>query len=229
MKRLGLAFLFALACASTASALLWIQPSRFAGGGGGGGGPLVVSSAQGLGAGSQTTTGIDTTGSNLIVLVALSYLSENTPTDNKGNTYTGLSTNDGASSLRLRMYYCAAPTVGSGHTFSTTSTYGADFIILAFSSMSGTPLDQQSMNAGSGTTLSPGSITTSQANTILVTSSAGLSNAASSISDSITIQSTTGITSVGYKVLTATTTINPTWTWGASQSDSVTKIASFKY
>ena len=223
--KLRLAFLLSLCAASTCSALLWIVPSRFTAPGGGG--PLVVSTAQNLASGTQTTTGIDTTGANLIVVVATSYLSSNTPTDNKGNTYTALT--GGEAAIRQRMFYCASPTVGTGHTFTQTSGYGADLLVLAFSGMSSTPLDQQNYTESSGTSASSGSITTSQANTIIVTSASGYANAPSSVSGSITIQGSTGISAVGYKVLTATTTINPTWTFGSSQTETSAKVVSFKY
>lgn len=235
MKRLGLAFLFALVAASTCSALLWIQPSRFAGGGGGGGGPVVAHVVTGGTSGGVTSASVDTTGANLIVIAVCGYLAAPTPTDSKGNTWTVLASSDTTFEW-VRMYYCVAPTVGSGHTFSSTAAYGSIGVI-ALSGMSG-GFDTHNYGATlSGTTVGTGSITTSQANTVLV-SCVGFNTAGTTVSidNSLTITDQVDNSNgnyygfaMAYKVLTATTTINATWTANQSNGELSAIMGAFKY
>lgn len=235
--RLLAVLLVTLCAASTASALLWIVPRRFAApSGGGGGGPVVAHVVTGGTSGGVTSASVDTTGANLIVLAVCGYLSNPTPTDSKGNTWTLMTTNDGAMSARVRMYYCVSPTVGSGHTFSSGAAY-ASIGAIALSGMSG-GLDVQSAGAAtSSTTSAPGSITTTQANTVLVSCTGfDVTGTTVSIDNSLTI--TDQIDNSGgnyygfamsYKVLTATATAGATWTANQSQSNFGSIIGAFKY
>src|SRR5690242_7960475 len=78
--------------------------------------------------GVNQTDAVNSTGADLIVL-AVSYYGPDGPpssiTDNKSNTWTALTQQEGASG-GVRMYYCQAPTVGSGHVF-TVGIYGSVF------------------------------------------------------------------------------------------------------
>lgn len=78
-----------------------------------------------------TSDAIDTTGATLLVaIVAGQTIESGTVTDSKGNTWTQLTVPD-SSGTRLRLSYCLSPTVGTGHTFSTTSTF-ATLAVAAF-------------------------------------------------------------------------------------------------
>src|SRR2546425_7588991 len=72
---------------------------------------------------SVTTSGVDTTGANfLAVCVTSNGGSNNTPTDNKSNTWTPC-TRQTAFARAARWFYCqGAINVGSGHTFSQSES-----------------------------------------------------------------------------------------------------------
>jgi hypothetical protein len=184
---------------------------------------------------SATTSGVDTTGATFIVISAASYIPGGAVTisDSKGNTYTALTARSSAA-LTNRLYYCAAPIVGSGHTFtvSGTSVYPT-IAAAAFAGLASSPLDQQTgSNNASGTSAATGSITAATNNALLI---AGL---AVNNGTSITINS--GFTSVvvdyagglhfggglGYKIKTASGAENPTWSW-TSSGENCESLASF--
>ena len=70
-----------------------------------------------------TTAAIDTTGCNLLVVaVGVDADVAGLVSDAKGNSWTPLTRNFQTSSIGVQLYYCAAPTVGSGHTFAVSSS-----------------------------------------------------------------------------------------------------------
>jgi hypothetical protein len=185
-----------------------------------------------------TTSSVNTTGANLLVAVVCSYSGSPTLSDSKGNTWTGLTvynpSND--TSLKLQLYYCASATVGSGHTFTLSSSGKSPSIcVAAFSGADAAPLDQQAGFTGSNasSTVQPGSVTPSTDNQLLVTGISGYSSAVSSIDSSFTITDTvayTGTDIVGalaYKIQTAKGAENPTWTVVGSNVQTAA-IATFK-
>lgn len=178
-----------------------------------------ISSASAVSANGNnvTTSAINTTGANLIV-ISESYL--NTPilpTDSFGNVYTALTPD-----FQNILYYCFAPIVGSGHTFtvSNASTFPG-ISALAFSGAAASPFDKQNgANLGSATTIQPGSVTPSLNNEVIVT---GLSK--SSASGAMTIDSgfSTPVqtefnpgngfgTAISYLIQSTAAAVNPTWT-----------------
>lgn len=172
--------------------------------------------------GPGTTSAIDTTGADLIVIVAGGQGSTNTVSDSKGNTWTAL-TQQSSTGILSRIFYCQNPTVGTGHTFTNTIdnfSVGA-IAVAAFSGSTSSPFDQQN-GAGAGFTgsIACGSVTPTQANELIVCG--GLFYVGES---TLTIdagqtrieylQSSSGnYTGVGlaYEIQTTATTRNPTWT-----------------
>lgn len=114
---------------------------------------------------SVTTSAIDTTGANLIVLVVADYTLGSTPTDSKGNTYTprtGRTTPNTNGSVRI--WDCLNPIVGTGHTFTVSGgTQYPSVNVLAFSGAHATAaFDHENGAAGAAlTSLGSGSITPS--------------------------------------------------------------------
>jgi hypothetical protein len=104
-----------------------------------------VSSADG------TSSAINTTGSNLIVLVQ-NTLSPGAVSDSNSNTWTKVTSLNG-NRATCSIYYCSSPTVGSGHTFSSIGNFGS-FQVFAFSgAVSSSPLDVFTTGSfGSGVT-----------------------------------------------------------------------------
>ena len=189
-----------------------------------------------------TTSGINTTGANLLVVVKTwTGGSEPAVSDSYSNTWTaaGAAQSDAGVNRYVRQYYVQGGTVGASHTFTLggTAHYGS-VAVLAFSGISASPVDQNSgNNATSWTTHPSGSITPTQANTVSVT---GLMFD----SGSGTVTEPTGYTagpevalasgahvgvSAAWKILTATTTINPDWTSSTSYLYGASKHVNYKY
>lgn len=181
-------------------------------------------------AGSATgvTSGIDTTGANLIIINDSFFGGSSTPTDSKGNIWTGL-TGQGVGGRAVRLYYCYNPTVGSGHTFTSTAAFSS-IQVQAWSGSAASPFDQE--NGGVGV-LQPGSITPTEDNELLVV---GLSHSDGTVTQSInggfTIPPGNDIANSGndggamaYLVQTSAAAANPAWSPGTNAR---TVIASFK-
>jgi hypothetical protein len=176
-----------------------------------------------------TTTAIDTTGANLIV-VGSAYLKNGpiTVTDSKSNgAPTALTLQAGASIQEVRIYYWHLPaSVGAGHTFTITSSGKVPSIcVAAFSGVkASSPVDQQSgvgTGAGSGTSVQPGSLTPSEDN-CLVISCANFFGTNGSINDSFDSSTTPAVGGqhfgilMGDKIQTTATAVNPTTSWTTS-------------
>src|SRR5690349_3343729 len=100
------------------------------------------------GSGGSTTSAIDTTGADFIVVgVLYSQAHHPTVSDSKSNTWTAVGSAHDSSQEGVQLYFCHNPTVGSGHTFSAlaSSSFASPFVI-AFSGSDASPLDQQTGN-----------------------------------------------------------------------------------
>lgn len=169
--------------------------------------------------GATTTDAINTTGANLIV-IAVASDNGTTPTDSKSNTYTLC--NDRVQGFsELAMFYAFAPTVGAGHTFTQTQTYGAMFV-LAFSGATASPLDALDVDNGTaaGASLSPGSGTPAEANEVVVTGinigGANLSITVDGGFTALTIPGVSGVNyggGIAYLIQTSAAAASPTWSW----------------
>lgn len=187
---------------------------------------LLVHAAAGA-VSNATTAGIDTTGTNLIVVGISQYqaVTIGSLSDSKGNTWTPLTAQSILNSQYCQLFYCFGPTVGSGHTFTWngTSNFGS-IAVAGFSGAAASPFDQQNGATNKGvTTLQTGSVTPSVANELIITAcSFGASGVASinsgfAITDQINYLSGTreGV-ALAYLIQTTATAENPTWTSGAS-------------
>ncbi len=198
-------------------------------------------SATSTNANDVTTAGIDTTGATcLVVLVAnRTAAAENTLTDSKSNTWTGLTAQSIISPQnRLRLYYAANPTVGAAHTFSlstVTSSLPA-IAILAFAGVATTsPFDQENgaTATGAAASLSVGSITPTQNNALIIvgfTTTATIGPCAVdglgvTTDDILDTANGTRITA-GYGVQGIAAAINLTWAF-PSCSNRIAVVASF--
>lgn len=183
-----------------------------------------------------TTAGINTTGANFLV-VAMTFLNAPTLTDSKGNTWTGLTTKTGGAA-KTRLFYCANPTVGSGHTFSAADggVIAAVVSVQAWSGANSTPFDVE--NGATGATISSlasGSVTPSVNNSLLVvgletdsvSTSVGI-NSSFTISDSTNYAPGNNFGGhMAYFVQGTAGSINPTWSW-TTNTNAAAVIASFK-
>jgi hypothetical protein len=106
-----------------------------------------------------TTAPIDTTGANLLVAVVPAYAVTGTLTDSNNNAWVAI-VSEGTGTLALVMYYCTAPVVGPGHTFTSTAQQ-APLIVQAFAGVApGDSFDQASAsyNSNPAGAIQPGPI-----------------------------------------------------------------------
>lgn len=187
-----------------------------------------------------TTVAINTTGANfLAVVVADDQAVATTLTDSKANTWTGLTTFQEDQS-QVQLYYATNPTVGSGHTFTATSTLSyPGLAVLAFSGVATTsPFDvEKGSQAYAYTTFqNTGNMTPTAANEVLVggisQDAAGVTGISASApfttADAlVTTANAYGVASA-YEIQTTATTRDLTWTFTGNPSSCAIVQAAFK-
>lgn len=193
-----------------------------------------------FGGAGGTTTSANTTGANLIV-IGLSYQQSSGAniSDNKGNTYISVSTQAILGGSAGVIYYCSNPTVGTGHTFTTTSHFCNIFMLAVSGARTlSTPSDQQNgASNAAGTSQASGNVTTSVSGELIFTLCGAFNpGAAPTITagdTGFTIPSgwsvptsTAEAGAAAYKIETGTATENITWT-STSTPNIVSLIATF--
>lgn len=180
-----------------------------------------------------TTTAINTTGANLIVLSLIHTNSQPTVTDSYGNLWTPLTAL--GSSQVSRLFYCVNPTVGPGHTFTATQSLESYPVlgVLAVSGASDTPFDVENGSTGNSTSLQPGNITPTQDGSLVVTALANGVGTNAAINGGYTALTSDFVNaaavggSFAYLIQNSAAQTNPTWTWNSGGASSAA-IASFK-
>jgi hypothetical protein len=206
------------------------------------GGSALSLIAHGLGSGADnpTVSAIDTTGANLLVAAISQYNGSGVGTlsDSKSNTWTALTAKVGAAEAYNRLFYCASPIVGSGHTFTYNNTglFGA-IAVQAWSNANVSPFDLQNGNtAASGLTVQPGSVTPNQINSVIITAvcPGGAATSGYSIDGGFTVSDSVNTgpgvegLAMAYLVQGAAAAVNPNWSWTGSSNDAAATIAVFK-
>lgn len=190
----------------------------------------------GGGVGVTTTAGVDSTGANFAVVVGSYYTDAPSFSDNKGNSYTRLNIYVNYA-WRIVIGYAFGITAGSGHTITATP---ADFCGIYSGFFSGistsSPFDVENGGNGSGSPVNTGSITPSQAHTLIIAainqSDTGTGISIDSGFTIISQRNRDGSAQGGgmaYKIMTAATATNPAFTISGSPTSSAAAIASFKY
>lgn len=187
-----------------------------------------------------TTSPIDTTGATLLVVaVACGSTGPSTITDSKGNQYLCMAPvayNSGPNFVEL--YYCNNPIVGTGHTFTATSSpLGRAFPsigALAFSGVAESAADVFSWaDAASVSSVQPGSVTPSANGELIITAAHGWLATGLSVDSGFTAF-TAGSTAnnyalgLAYLIQTTAAPIDPTWTLSASETYPIASIIAFK-
>ena len=190
-----------------------------------------------------TTSAIDTTGADLLVVGASVYdvfMDATNISDSKSNTWTALAESGANSHTRTIIYYCRGGTVGAGHTFTVGRNTSYDTItVLALSGSVASPQDQSAVNTTQNTTSqSTTSITPTNNGQMIITILSGNPDIGTiSIDSGMTIsdavanvagQHMAGAMAYFYQATAAA--FNPTWSWVNSTNaiGSATSIASFK-
>ena len=200
-----------------------------------------------FGAGPFTTASVDTTGSDILIVITTYDWDQNTPalSDSNVNTWHQLTQygSDGSNTARhVNIWYAIAPTVGSGHTFTFDTAGHSPFgtvNVLGFSGAHQTsPFDVENgatSGATTQTTLQPGNVTPSQPNSLIVTVLATKNGAATwAINSGLAIEDTldgiaftNSAAASAFIVQNGPAVVNPLWT--TTDSDLQTAaIAVFK-
>ena len=182
-------------------------------------------------AGAGTSPAVDTTGADLLVAVLSAGATLSAPSDSKGNTWTKLNTYTGSFSSELAIYYVAAPTVGSGHTFTANgSTPGLCVAAFSGAATSG-PFDEQNGQVEGASPRSTGSVTPTENDELVVAGAGGLYSGGS-IGAGFTVAQDVNIgpganfgSALAYLIQTTAAGVNPAWT---SANDCSAAIATFK-
>jgi hypothetical protein len=186
-------------------------------------------SAQSSDGNSSTTAGYNVTGAKLIVVGTGGIGGTGTITDSAGNTYTDLTVYTSSSAVKSKLAYKINPTAGAGQTFTSTgTTFRPSTCVLAFTAITGfdTGKDSGFGQTGGGTTsIQPGSLTASVANSVMITMLAyntaisGITVDSGYVSPPQISAAQSG-TSIGcsltYQVLSAAVAKNPLWSWAGA-------------
>lgn len=189
-----------------------------------------------------TTTAMNTTGANLIVLYVSyyhDYVGSLTISDSKGNTWTALTGSGTTTSVGCKFYYCLNPTVGSGHTFTSGGTAYSSIHASAWSGAhASATLDQQNGATGTSvTSLSTGSVTPTEDNELIIYGCSGGTSTSADITavnvgtledhwpGNVAADSYAG--GVGYEIQTTATARNPSFT-NAITTTLAARIVTFK-
>lgn len=199
---------------------------------------LITSVTGGTNSNGATTSSVNTTGADLIIVSVGWYGNGAAPSisDSKSNSYTGLTAKSNIS-IGNRLFYVENPTVGSGHTFTVSAASGYPSIcVLAFSGKNASAaFDQQNGAIGSATSIQPGSVTPTIGNELVV---CGLGHENNSGATPTINGGFTAITKgysggayegsgLAYLIQTTATAANPTWSITNSAALAST-IATFK-
>lgn len=200
---------------------------------------LVSSTAKQGARNGATTSAIDTTGANLIV-IGIAWYSVTSPSisDSQSNTWTALTTSNVASDVGSKLYYCVNPTTNAAHTFTfgPANVYGG-LIVAAFSGVAtSSPFDQQTgATSSSASALSTGSVTPTENNELVIfaagkggnTTTVDATSVGSMIGNYAGITAVTYAQGMGYEIQTTATARNPSLS-GTGTSVMAARIATFK-
>jgi hypothetical protein len=189
---------------------------------------LLITSSAAVASGAATAAGVDTTGATLIVLGCTTVFSMSPPTDSKSNTWTQVAVG-AAHNTNFSIFFCFAPTVGAGHTFtlpSNGSGYNQTIVMAAFSGagQSGGSARDGGHQSTSGTPPTPaqaGAVTPTVARDIVISLAAieqgtGVPNSPDSgFTVAVVAGAGTGqAVSIAYLFQNSAAAVNPLWTLG---------------
>jgi hypothetical protein len=202
---------------------------------------LIASTSDSLGATGGDSTAINTTGADLLVVVASWYAGVGDPTltDSKSNTWTALTRREGAAPgyATTRMYWCVPSSVGSGHTFTLS---GADtyctISVNAFSGAHASPYEAENGSITGGINQAAGSVTPTEDNCLVVTGmcapeTLGAVPSVSGYTSDATnyVGATSMAGGIAHLIQTTAGATNPLWEWsGSPDTGSSAAVAVFK-
>lgn len=199
--------------------------------------PALIGTPQACGGTNNcTTAAINTTGANFLIVTITEFGgTPAAPTDSKSNSWTGL-TDRVNGSIHVKMFFSIPSSVGTGHTF-TISSSGRfpGMTAAAFSGVVQTsPLDVENGAGAATTSVATGSITPAAVNSLLVTS-CGTNTTSTNCTVNSGFSTPVGVQGTGsnessflaFLVQNPKAAINPTWT-DTNSSSMAAAIGAFK-
>lgn len=128
----------------------------------------LIANVRGQSSAAFTTAAIDTTGATILI-ATISSFTGTVPaiSDSKGNTWTALPIQTYPVNRSNTLYYCANPTVGTGHTFSCPTTFSSMGIAAFSGIVTSSPLITNNGAQGTVPPINTGSISTSAGDLII--------------------------------------------------------------
>jgi hypothetical protein len=116
-----------------------------------------------------TTSALDCTGADLIVIAVQGNNGAYTVHDSQNNTYTLIDSHTDSSNVKS-VFYCQSPSTSNAQTFNIVESFiFAAIFVQVFSGSSASPLDAHTQGSGFfSATCQPGSITPSENNELLI-------------------------------------------------------------
>lgn len=219
--------LVSLESADKKAELMNQKPS--AGGGGGGAITYIASTGGYVGDNGGTTTAIDTTGANLVVICE-EYFGTSTLSDSVSSPSFTVVTNMTDGTRKLRIVYVAAPTTSASYTVTSSGTgIYSSLQVMAFAGANASPFEHLAGDIqGSATSITPGSITPGQNGSLLVSAVQNSAGYIDSISGGYSTNSMLGpIGAAAYLIQGTAGAANPTW-YVSGVSALLSAHASFK-
>lgn len=184
---------------------------------------------------NATSPAIDTTGANLLV-VSASWSDWTIPTvtisDNKGNTWIGLTVYRNFSSSGTQFFYAKNAIVGAGHTFTVSSSAASSptVIVHAFANVDTTaPFDKvDGLAGGTSGPLSGGTVTPAVNNSLVIATLRHGNATVSTITVNLPNLSKNAGNATAYDIQTTITTVNPQWNFSGGTDNAVASVAVFK-
>lgn len=175
-----------------------------------------------------TTSAIDTTGANFIVVWQDSDGPSAAITDSKGNTWSRLAAVAATDPSLCFINYCFNPTVGTGHTFTAGSSYPSLFVA-AFSGVSSVRTSGSNGQLGGASNIINASITPNIGEVLVTTLGNFVLGGTYTINQSFAIIDQLPAVSVQHYggalatlMAVSTTALNPTWTFSGTSSTGAT-------
>lgn len=182
---------------------------------------IATASGQSTDTNTVESSSADTTGSNLLIVLALAQpVTGVTVSDSKSNTWIPLTAQQNGVATGSQFFYSLSPTTGTNHTFTVDAAGAFPAVIVQAWSGAAAFDDENGANQASGTSLQTGSVTPAENNELFVSGcgpggGGTVTNAIDSSfieTDDLDENANAAGGALAYKIQTSAAAENPTWT-----------------